>query len=70
MSVHVVSKESGLLRLTSTSYGLHKLEGKTIVLNISNTLQNLFTWDNSITNIVDSKLCTGVYGDSEIFLIK
>jgi predicted HAD superfamily phosphohydrolase YqeG len=61
--------------LPRTFYCLHKLEGKSIVLNIFNALQNLFTRNNDVTNIVGSKLCTGVYGGHSvmtrvIFVIK
>jgi hypothetical protein len=29
------------------------------VLNIFNILQNLFIWNNALTNILDSELCVG-----------
>jgi hypothetical protein len=32
------------------------LEGKTVALNIFNLLQNLFTWNIKVTNILDWKL--------------
>jgi hypothetical protein len=53
----------------------YKSEGKHIVLNTFNTLQNLFIWNNSITSIFDSKLYMRLYaciynGESAILWLK
>jgi hypothetical protein len=48
----------GSAKLFLSSY--YKIEGKN-VLNILNILQNLLIWNNGITDILDSKLRTGIY---------
>jgi hypothetical protein len=51
----------------------YKFEGKHLVMNIFNILQNLFSWSD-ITNVVYSKLGTGTCrlrsGYSKIFVIR
>lgn len=44
----------------SSSYRLGR---KNIALNISNVLQNLVNWNNSIINILDPELHTSIYAN-------
>jgi hypothetical protein len=46
-----------------------KFEEKSIVLDNFDILQNVFSWNNGITNIVEWKLLTGFYANY-IFVIK
>jgi hypothetical protein len=46
-------------RLFLPSY--YKLEQKIVALNIFNILQDLFTWNNDITNILDFILPADIY---------
>jgi hypothetical protein len=39
----------------------YKVEGKNIILNILNILQNLFIWNVVMTNILDSESHKAVY---------
>jgi hypothetical protein len=53
----------GSARLYLPSY--YKLEQKIVLLNIFNILQNLFTWNNGMTNILDLKLPTDTYASDD-----